>query len=82
MPRSVSCFKAHPFLLTLIYRAALFFIGLSKSSSPINTTYSNRDGDLGILLEALRDLEQLSNLSRNLLCKLKKDASHLSNVSE
>jgi hypothetical protein len=82
MPRSISCFKAHPFLPTLIYRAALFLTGLSKSSSPTTTAYSNRDGDLGILLGALRDLEQVNNLSRNLLCKLEKDVPYLGSVGE
>ena len=74
MPRSISCFKAHPFLPTLLYQAALFLIALSKSSNPITTAYSNRDGDLGILLGALRDLEQVSKLSQSLLRKLEKDA--------
>ena len=72
MPRPISCFKAHPFLPTLIYRAAHFLIGLSRASSPPMTTSCNREGDIGILLGALRDLEQVNNLSRILLSKLEK----------
>ncbi|KAF2793021.1 hypothetical protein K505DRAFT_375619 [Melanomma pulvis-pyrius CBS 109.77] len=82
MPRSISCFKAHPFLPTLIYRAARFLLDQYRSSSSITTTYSNQNSDLGVLLGALRDLEQVNNLSRSLLGKLEKDVSQLRNVGE
>ncbi|RDW57709.1 hypothetical protein BP5796_12510 [Coleophoma crateriformis] len=82
MPRSINCFKAHPFLPTLIYRAALFLIGLSKASLPTTTTYSNQDCDLVILFGALRDLEQVNKLSGNLLQKLEKARHEGSDVQE
>ncbi|KAK3167989.1 hypothetical protein OEA41_004435 [Lepraria neglecta] len=74
MPRSISHFKAHPFLPTLIHRAAVFLMGLPRSPNPIKTGYNNRDDDLNTLLGALRNLQQINNLSRGSLCKLEKDA--------
>ncbi|RDW58824.1 hypothetical protein BP6252_13300 [Coleophoma cylindrospora] len=82
MPRSINCFKAHPFLPTLIYRAALFLIGLSRASIPTTTAHSNREGDLGILFGALGDLEQVNKLSGNLLNRLEKARHKGSDVSE
>lgn len=69
MPRSVCHVKAHPFLPTLIDRAAAFLMSL-----PPSPTYSGRDDDLNTLLAALRNLQQMNNLSRSILCKLEQNA--------
>ena len=73
MPRSISHFKTHPFIPSLIHRTAVFIMGLSRSPTTTQTGYNNRDEDLNTLLEALRNLEQINNLSRDSLCNLEKD---------
>ncbi|OBT39043.1 hypothetical protein VE00_10696 [Pseudogymnoascus sp. WSF 3629] len=73
MPRSISHFKAHPFLPTLIHQAAVFLMGLPGSPNPTTTGHSNRDDDLNTLLGSLRNLQQTNNLSRCLLTKLEQD---------
>ncbi|KAL9082888.1 MAG: hypothetical protein Q9165_008741 [Trypethelium subeluteriae] len=73
-PRSVSHFKAHPFLPNLIHRAAVFLIGLSRSPNALEIGYNDREEDLNTLFGALRNLQQVNNLSRGILCKLEKDA--------
>jgi hypothetical protein len=74
MPHSFSHFKAHPFLPTLIHRAAVFLLGLPKSSKPHRTGYQSRDDDLNILFGVLRHLQQINNSSRGILDKLEKDS--------
>ncbi|ELR03676.1 hypothetical protein GMDG_06319 [Pseudogymnoascus destructans 20631-21] len=73
IPRSISHFKTHPFLPTLIHQAAVFLMGLPGSLNPTTTGHSNRDDDLNTLLGSLRNLQQTKNLSRCLLTKLEQD---------
>ncbi|KAI9684241.1 MAG: hypothetical protein M1822_005714 [Bathelium mastoideum] len=74
MPSSVSHFKAHPFLPALIHRAAVFLTGLPSSTSSSKAEDRNRDDDFNALLGALRNLQQVNNLSRGVLSKMEKDA--------
>jgi hypothetical protein len=51
----MSRFKAHQFLPSSIYRAALFLKEISKSSRHTTALYNDWKSDLDILLGALRD---------------------------
>ncbi|KAL9074941.1 MAG: hypothetical protein Q9157_004190 [Trypethelium eluteriae] len=70
MPRSISHFKAHPFLPTLIHRAAVFLKDLPRSPNAPETGYDDRKDDLNTLLGALRNLQQVNNLSRGILSQV------------
>lgn len=75
MPRSISHFKAHPFLSNLIYRAAVFLLSLPGPPYSTKTGYSSRDDDVKTLLGALRSLQQINNLSRGSLYDIEKNVS-------
>lgn len=75
-PRSVGRFKVHPFLPTILHRATMFLVGISKSSEHLALVGSSWMEEIGILIGILRDLEPVNNLSRSLLSKIEKDESY------